>query len=163
MSLPYQRNSMVLLVPPIDAGGRGLPLRRSALALLQLHSYLLRRKPSVEKKMCPSRVDLTLSDLAPGTQKAEFPAQIALSLHPGPIWAFPLDPEILVPWPVKWPKINHFIEGKVGMEFGNVAWSAQGVGSTLQCGAELAVGGILLFVGTSSPCFSRELWEVPEF
>lgn len=29
----------------------------------------------------------------------------------------------------------------MGTEFGHVGWSVQGVGSTLQCGAELAVWG----------------------
>lgn len=55
------------------------------------------------------------------------------------------------------PQNDHFIEGKVEMEFGHVGWSAQEVGSTLLYGAELAVGERLLFVGTSFPCFSREL------
>lgn len=42
---------MVLLVLPIDAGGRGLPIRGSALAPLQLHSYLLNRRPSNENNV----------------------------------------------------------------------------------------------------------------
>lgn len=112
MPSPHQRNSLVLLLPPVDVGGRGLPLRGSALALLRLHYHLLSRRPSRGEGgagggtgaggggMCSPAVDLTPSDLVLHTQKPEFSAQMALSLHPGLIWTSPLGPEILLldPW-----------------------------------------------------------------
>lgn len=106
MPSPHQRNSLVLLLPPVDVGGRGLPLRGSALALLWLHYHLLSRRPSMgglgegSRGMCSPAVDLTPSDLVLHTQKPEFSAQMALSLHPGLIWTSPLGPEILLldPW-----------------------------------------------------------------
>lgn len=124
-----------MLVPPLGTGGRGLSLRGSVLALLQLHSYILSWRPSSQRNVSiwsqfhlfrPRSGYPEARMLCPNGCEPTSRAYVGFSPRSSDMYS----------WTCGVAKKWQFCKGKSG----RVGWSAHGVWGLTGCGKRSGEG-----------------------